>query len=130
MYFMSPSHVSVSPPGHHRVIEHRPPDSTTNAEKPKDQIPSPYPLIPPQPDTTAFADGAPEAFSSASCVTRRGWRDGAVEVLSSRTLVRSGDLGCGSQDTEPVVGGSQRAARLQRVPQPVLLRCLGQGPAD
>src|SRR5690242_11005582 len=45
-------------------------------------------------------------------------------------LVGPGGLGCGSQDTEPVAGSSQRAARLQRVPQLVLGRCLGQGPAD
>jgi hypothetical protein len=36
----------------------------------------------------------------------------------------------GSQDAEPVIGGSQRAARLQGVPQPVFLRRLGQCPAD
>ena len=36
----------------------------------------------------------------------------------------------GSQYAEPVIGGSQRAACLQGVPQPVFLRCFGQCPAD
>ncbi len=47
--------------------------------------------------------GGTRAFSSASCVTRRGWRDGDVDVLSSRILVQPGR---GSQDTEPVIGSS------------------------
>ena len=62
------------------------------------------------------------------------WRSGVPTATCERfwpqESVDSSPCRAGSEHPEPVVGGPQRAARLQRVPQPVLLRRLGQGQAD
>src|SRR5580658_5406518 len=77
------------------------------------------------PVTTSAAVTSPDLTAAAICPAGRPTHPAMLTSWPRRAPKTRN-----SEHAEPVIGGPQRAAGRKRVPQPVLLRRLGQRPAD